>query len=121
MCGNAKFEYLYRDASNYKFWGSVVFANPSTMSLGEVEERIRRLLDSQELFIASQIRLPEAFPFEIGQPTEDDHCYHEFASIKPTTEDSNDLHDRSLLQFVEEVESAAFHGWRAFDPRNMRR
>lgn len=121
MCSNAEFEYLYRDASNYKFWGSVVFENPSTMSLEEVEERITRSLDSQELFIASQIRLPEVFPFEMGKPTEDDHCYHEFASINPTLENSNDLYDRSLTQFVEEIESVAFHGWRVFDLHDVRR
>lgn len=116
---NAEFEYLYRDASNYKFWNSVIFANPSRISLKEADKRIRHLLDSQVLFIASQIRVPEVFPFLNDEPTEDDHCYHEFASIKPTTEAPNDTYNRSIAEFLKEVESAERHGWHVFDPHYM--
>ncbi len=119
MCGNVEFEYLYRDAGNYKFWNSIIFTNPSTISLGDAEERIRRSLDSREFFIADQIHVPEAFPFVNGQPTEDDHCYHEFASLRLTTEAPNDMHGRSIVEFAEEIENAARHGWRVFDPHDM--
>lgn len=118
MYSNAEFEYLYRDAGNYKFRNSIIFANPSAINLEEAEERIQRLLGSL-FFIASQIRVPEVFPFLNGEPTEDDHCYHEFASLRPTTEAPNDTHGRSIAEFVEEIEGVERHGWRVFDPHYM--
>ncbi len=117
MHSNAVFEYLYRDAGNYKFWNSIIFANPSAMSLEKAEERIRCSFDSHDLFIAHQIRIPEVFLFLNGEPTEDDHCFHEFASIKPTTDTPNDMYSRSAAEFVKEIENVARHGWRAFDPQ----
>ena len=32
-----KFNYLYRDGSNYKSWGKVVFRNPEQLALDEIE------------------------------------------------------------------------------------
>ena len=119
MHSNAEFEYLYRDASNYKFRNSITFANPSAIILEEADKWIQHLLGSQVLFIASQIRVPEMFPFLNDEPTEDDHCYHEFASIRPTTEAQNDTYGRSIAEFVKEIEGAERHGWRVFDPRYM--
>ncbi len=119
MCCNVEFEYLYRDASNYKFWNSAIFANPSVMSLAEAEERITRSLDGREFFIADQIRVPESFPYVNSSPTEDDHCFHTFASLNATTEAPNDTHGRSVLELVREIERAASHGWRVFDPHSM--
>lgn len=113
---NVEFEYLYRDASNYKFRNSVVFTNPSAMSLAEAEERIASSLDGREFFISDQIRIPETFPFLDGPPTEDDHCLHHFAALSSTIESANDLHGRSIIEFVEEIEKAARDGWRFFDP-----
>lgn len=117
MHSNVKFEYLYRDAGNYKFWNFVIFADPSPMKLEEVEDRIRNSLDSRESFIAHQIRIPEVFPFPNSEPTEDDHCFHEFASIKPTMDIPNDVHSRSVAEFVKEIEDVARHGWHVFDPQ----
>lgn len=117
MHSNAEFNYLYRDAGNFKSWNSIIFANPSAMSLEEAEEWIRHSFDSYELFIAHQIRIPEVFLFLKSEPTEDDHCFHEFASIKTTTDTPNDMYSRSVAEFVKEVEDVARHGWRAFDPQ----
>lgn len=36
-----KFSYLYRDAGNYKQYGSVVLDNPDNLSLEEIEKQIR--------------------------------------------------------------------------------
>jgi hypothetical protein len=119
MHSNAEFKHLYRDASNYKFRNSIIFANPFAISLEEADKWIQHLLGSQVLFIASQIRVPEMFPFLNDEPTEDDHCYHEFASIRPTTEAQNDTYGRSIAEFVKEIEGAERHGWRVFDPRYM--
>lgn len=116
---NVELEYLYRDASNYKFWNSIIFANPTAISLENAEERIRRSLDDQEVFIAHQIYVPDIFPFPKGKLTEDDHCYHEFVSVRFTKEAPNDTRGRSIAEFIEEIERVAQHGWDVFDPHDM--
>lgn len=43
---NILFNYLYRDASNFKLFGGVVFSNPNNLSLEEIKRRIEsRLID----------------------------------------------------------------------------
>jgi hypothetical protein len=90
---NTRFEYLYRDASNYKVWGSVLFAGPITSKLAR---RLLRALESFEFFIADQVRVPELF---FGLPSwpleQDDHCWHEFSRIECSTELPNDTHHRT--------------------------
>lgn len=73
------FEYLYRDASNFKAYGQLVFD-------GKVshfdQERIKGKLICKELFIAEQIGVPtlyhELYKWSNGV-TRDDHCWHEFS------------------------------------------
>lgn len=117
MSENIKFTYLYRDAANYKIWNDIVFANPFRVSVEEIESRLRRNFEGEELFVADQIRLPELFPYLSGSVNDNDHCYHEFESVEITTERPNDVHGRSIRRFVEEVENKARSGWQVFDPR----
>ena len=111
---NARFEYLYRDASNYKVWGSLVFAGPITNDLAR---RLSRALESSEFFIAHQVRVPELF---LGLPSwpleQDDHCWHEFSRVESTTEPANDPVDRTIEEFILEVERQSAVGWQLFDP-----
>lgn len=37
---NIKFNYLYRDGSNYKSWGEVIFLNPENLAVNEVEVKL---------------------------------------------------------------------------------
>ena len=68
---NTRFEYLYRDASNYKKKNIVVLKG--TLSRAQIK-RIINACDGGEFFIPSQVGLPEnRFP-EIN---EDDHCWFE--------------------------------------------
>jgi len=76
------FEYLYRDASNFKVWGEVVLR-------GRVADsdvtRLRQCLDAGEFFIAEQIGLPtlyeELWAFS-GGPTSADHVWHTFHALR---------------------------------------
>ena len=113
---NIKFTYLYRDGGNYKNWDEVVFSNPDGLSPKEVISELRKAFTQDGLFIAHQVRLPEAFPYSDGDPTLDDHCFHEFGSIDPTAEAPNDRVGRSISNFLIEVTREASIGWRAFDP-----
>ncbi|RJQ47686.1 MAG: hypothetical protein C4538_04890 [Nitrospiraceae bacterium] len=83
---NIKLIYLYRDASNYKAWGEIIFRNPDKLNLNEIEERLRGSFDCREFFIASQIYIPEVFLFIHDRFTEDDHFFHEFDAVEFTTE-----------------------------------
>ena len=76
------FNYLYRDASNYKASGSVSLTG--TMNDAERSELVA-CLDGDEFFVAEQIGLPPlcAALFQHGGgPTEDDHAWHMFDGFR---------------------------------------
>jgi hypothetical protein len=113
---NFAFVYLYRDGSNYKKWGRVVFSNPDALISDSAEEKLRLAFLQDGLFIASQIRVPEAFIYAGGNFSFDDHCYHEFDGIRATDDSGDDAFGRSITEFLTEVTQQANRGWREFDP-----
>ena len=108
---NTRVEYLYRDGSNYKQWGVVVFRGSCAATL---VQRLFAALDGGEFFIAHQVRLPELF-FDDRPLYADDHCWHELAEVTTTSEIPDDSFDRTIEEFVKEVESASRVGWAVFD------
>jgi hypothetical protein len=79
------FEYLYRDAANYKAWGQLLLTGQFT------DEQVSQMLshfDSGEFFIAEQIGIPtlyeDLWQYSNG-PTSDDHSWHSFHAIRPAT------------------------------------
>jgi len=76
-----KFEYGYRDASNYKSYGHILLEG--TLSTDERDEIISRL-EGEKYFIAEQVEIPALYEtlYEFsGGPTASDHCWHEFAQL----------------------------------------
>jgi len=110
-----RFNYLYRDGSNYKSWEEVVFSNPEQLTLGEIETRLIDAFLPDKLFIASQVSIPEKFLFLNGKFTEYDHCYHEFDSVEVCESISTDSLKLSITDFLRDVELASKQGWKAFD------
>lgn len=110
-----RFNYLYRDGSNYKSWGTVVFTNSEQLTLGEIETRLIDAFLPDKLFIASQVSILEKFLFLDGKFTEDDHCYHEFDGVEVCESISTDSLKRSITDFLRDVELASKLGWKAFD------
>ena len=110
-----KFNYLYRDGSNYKSWGNVVFSNPQQLALSEIEAKLVAAFLPDRLFIASQISIPEKFLFVDGKFTKYDHCYHEFDRVEICEESLADSSNRSITDFLKDVEMASKHSWKAFD------
>lgn len=110
-----RFNYLYRDGSNYKSWGEVIFSNPDNLSITKVEEKIIHVFLPDKQFIASQISIPEKFLFMDGSFTEDDHCYHEFDCVEICEEEATDISGRSITDFLLDIEAASKQGWEAFD------
>lgn len=113
---NTIFSYMYRDGSNYKFHGEVVFEG---LSDDVVERKIRGAMsgfDNKD-FIASQVDIPEVFPFpeRYGYNEQDDHCWHEFFGLEPTQMDVTDEKHRSISSLAEEFEKIGPDGWKEFD------
>lgn len=81
------FEYLYRDASNYKAYGEILLSGiPSQNDI----ETLRACLESTEYFVAEQVGIPPVYTelWELsGGPTSDDHALHEFVTLRAASED----------------------------------
>jgi hypothetical protein len=115
---NIKFNYLYRDGSNYKKYADVVFSNPTLLSIDLITRKLKKYFLEDGLFIAHQVRIPEVFLALDGGLTVDDHCYHEFDLVEMTGDPPSDTHNRSIQEFLPEVANEGSVGWRAFDPQN---
>lgn len=77
---NTKFEYLYRDAANYKQFGEVII--PGILKMKE----LRPFLRDQLLFIPSKVGLPDLQPKEWSI---DDHIWHEVENLIETMEQAS--------------------------------
>lgn len=81
------FEYLYRDASNYKAWGKILL---SGIPLQNDMATIRACFESDEYFVAEQVGIPTVYQelWELsGGPISDDHALHEFVALRVASED----------------------------------
>ena len=114
---NTRFHYMYRDASNYKYWGEVVFAGAIDDALSG---RLSRAFESTEFFIADQIGIREVFPAD-WPLDQDDHCWHTFVETESTNEAADDVHGRTIHRFVADVERTSIKGWKVFDPMTRAR
>jgi hypothetical protein len=76
------FQYFYRDASNYKVWGSVLLKGEATHA--QVTQ-IRSCFEAEEFFIAEQLGLLPLYAalwaFSDG-PTDADHVWHTFHDMQ---------------------------------------
>lgn len=112
---NIRFNYLYRDGSNYKSWGEVIFLNPEDLAINDIEAKLLTAFLPDKQFIASLIAIPEKFLFANGQFTKYDHCYHEFDCVEICQENPTDNLERSITDFLKNVELVSKQGWDAFD------
>ncbi|MCL4273168.1 MAG: hypothetical protein KJZ77_04795 [Anaerolineales bacterium] len=106
-----RFVYLYRDASNYKQHGEVIFPNEIPLTVEEVDKQIRSFLSDGLFFIARQVGVEERF-FDVVN--KDDHPWHEYVSVEATTDPTFDPvpgQKRDIAQFLKELEQAHRAGW----------
>lgn len=85
-----KFNYLYRDAGNYKNYGFVIFSNGNNEDPETLEKTIREHLIDGEFFYPEDLVKPVFFD-EYNE--ELDHGWHEFDSVEETTEEPTDARD----------------------------
>lgn len=100
---NIQLTYMYRDAANYKQWGSVVFANPEGYEPGVLSLRLKQYLIDSQFFNAQRVRIPELRQY--AWDSELDHDWHEFVGLEETSDTPNDLLGRSITQFIQECSS----------------
>jgi hypothetical protein len=96
---NTRVEYLYRDASNYKFRGEFVVAG--TLTREDVEPH----LFDRGWFVPTQIGLPHLLAMPVN---EDDHMLHEFEDFVPTSHDETIC---SAAELVGRLSTASRSGW----------
>lgn len=114
---NVSFQYLYRDASNYKLHGEAIFTNTTGLPIAEVEKRIHACLQDGEFFIARQVHIEERF---FDALSEEDHPWHEFVQVAVTAGpcwDPDGTPERDITAFLAEMEKAHATGW---DEMNVR-
>ena len=114
---NIRIAYMYRDASNYKQHGEVIFSNEKHLPLEEIEKQIRSNLNDGEFFIARQVHLEERF---FDTLYDDDHPWHEFIRVEATddpTFDPEPEYKRDIAEFLGELENAHRAGWDEMDVR----
>ena len=84
--GFCVFEYLYRDAGNFKAWGALLLKG--ALIDAQVGEMCSKF-EGGKFFIAEQIGVPslyqELWDYSDG-PTESDHVWHEFFALRPAEE-----------------------------------
>ena len=103
---NVRFEYLYRDAGNFKCWGEVVFANPRNISADRVAAIAEKVLRADSLyFVASEVNVPDLLFAEWNKTL--DHDWHEVHSFQTTDDAPNDPQERNIEDFIELLQHAS--------------
>jgi hypothetical protein len=95
---NIEFSYLYRDAGNFKNFGTVVFANKNQTSLEKLNEMIKQRLIDEMYFDAFNASVPSLFFDDYDE--ELDHDWHEFENVKEVEMPANDSLQRDITTFI---------------------
>ena len=81
---NIQFNYLYRDAGNYKVYGYIVLSNPTNRSLDELDLEIKKHLISEQYFDPDKVGIPRLQHKRWN--SELDHTWNEYSCIEYTSE-----------------------------------
>lgn len=101
---NVRFEYLYRDAGNFKNWGNVVFSSLENEAVEDLTQRLRSHLIDGSFFIAKKAAVPDLHFDKFDEDL--DHGWHEFASLEYVSVPPTDIKDRGIEQFLLDLKSA---------------
>ena len=102
---NVRFEYLYRDAGNFKSWGEIVFSNLRNISSDLVAEMAADVLIDHAYFVASKASVPDLHFSEHDE--ELDHGWHEVHTFQSTDDAPNDSQGRDIEEFIESLQCAS--------------
>lgn len=102
---NIRFEYLYRDAGNFKNWGEIVFSNPEHLGSEAITDLARVSLINRTFFVAANARVPDLHFADYH--AELDHGWHEMHAFAPTDDETSDQEHRTISEFVESLRLAS--------------
>lgn len=108
---SVRFEYRYRDYSNFKRFGEVVFSNPDGIPIEHIQatfETARRLAfpyADDDQFSAEALRIPTLY-MEPRSP-QDDHPWHEAVCFERTDDSPLDEEKTSITDFLNRVRAPA--------------
>ncbi len=96
---NVMFEYMYRDAENYKQYGETIFANPENLSIDSIKNKIVDSLIDKEYFVPSVwgLDIIAAYPYD----PELDHDWYEFIAVSFTNTKPTDA--RTIDEFLSKI------------------
>lgn len=102
---NVRFEYLYRDAGNFKKWGEVVFSNPHDVPADTIASMADQVLIDRTFFVAAKADVPDLHFAEHNE--ELDHGWHEVHAFRLTDDSPNDVRSRNIEEFIDSLRSAS--------------
>ena len=109
------FEYLYRDAGNWKTYGRLLLSGQHDAAHAVA---IRKSLDSGLLFVPEQVGIPPLQRQHLtlhgaGDADDFDHAFHEFMAIRAAGADEveNAVQTESLQELAVRFEHASRAGW----------
>ncbi len=105
------FKYMYRDASNWKQYGMVIFPYSGNLPVSILEEQIRAALHDGEWFIVEKVGLPVCFFNSPGEETDDDHPWHEFWQLTWMQPDTPANDPRDITDLIHEMQVWKQMGW----------
>lgn len=110
------FEYMYRDAGNYKAFGKIVLSGAHS---ADDVQAIASACESQLYFIAEQVGIvplyEQLYEFSAG-PTMDDHVFHEFVTLRDHSAEDGDATGATLESLIHRFHQAAHHWNYALSP-----
>ena len=85
--GYCVFDYMYRDAGNWKTYGALLLAGDAD----EAREPLRQCLEWEDLFVAEQVGVASLCARHWAdhgeEPSDLDHAYHEFIDLRGATDE----------------------------------
>lgn len=100
---NIRFEYLYRDAGNFKKWYDIVFSNIDNITSEAATKEICKYLDEGLYFKVEDIEVNDLH-FDEFNPLLD-HDWHEFHSCTETEDDETDIQHRDIKTIISKLKS----------------
>lgn len=93
---NVEFRYRYRDFGNFKNYGSVVFANREGIPIEEIDQALLHFTGSEQVFVASELAIPEMFFKEFPFSPRLDWEMHEYCGVSETVAQVDDAEGRDV-------------------------
>jgi hypothetical protein len=95
---------MYRDMGNFKSYGEVIFGNQLNHEVKKIRKKILSMLGGDQIFRASELKLPDLFFKNFPYDAELDHELHEFFKVSETELPANDPAQRDIDDLLLEME-----------------